>query len=329
MQFRELRRTLQSIVLATLPAACGVGSVGDSLDGETSGDCGKTVAKAFVFHTPSDPPLDLRVESCRVDADACGDLCALLMSRAGLNYPDNCAVRFDGPDVEVYASYWVAIAGPGCPAEGRRPAGLVTPRGLVASNAVGAWLAQAAWLEAASIPAFVYLARELDACGAPRGLARAALAAARDEIRHAQVMSLLARRFGATPPIADVPQPKPRSLEEMAIENAVEGCVRETWGALVAMWQANRARDAELRSVFAAISVDEARHAALAWQIDQWIRTRLDAPAHARIDAARQAAIRELFDGGDSEALAILGLPHGLEATRLIERTQQSLWGVA
>jgi hypothetical protein len=325
MQFRELRRVLQSIVLATLPAC--VGTVGDGSGAtETSGQCGKTVSKSFHLETPTDPPLDLRIESCRVDADACGDLCAMLMARSGLSSPDQCRVQLDGNEVDASASYWVAISGQGCPAEGRRPAGLVAPRTLVATTPVGAWLAHAAWLEAASIPAFIYLARELDAHGAPRGLARAALAAARDEIRHARMMTALARRFGGEPPIADVPLPKSRTIESLAIENAIEGCVRETWGALVAMWQANRAHDAEMRQVFAAIAVDESRHAALAWQVDEWVRTRLDAAARARVDEARQAAVRELFEGGNSEALAMLGLPLGLDARLLVERTQQRLW---
>ena len=63
---------------------------------------------------------------------------------------------------------------------------------------LGWWvvLIVAAWLEAASIPAFIYLARELDLHGAPSGLARAALAAARDEIRHARVMYRLLEGLG-------------------------------------------------------------------------------------------------------------------------------------
>jgi hypothetical protein len=36
------------------------------------------------------------------------------------------------------------------------------------------------------------------------------------------------------------------------------------------MWQANRAQDSEMRRVFSAISVDEARHAALAWRVVAW-----------------------------------------------------------
>jgi hypothetical protein len=40
-----------------------------------------------------------------------------------------------------------------------------------------------------------------------------------------------------------------RSLESIAIENAVEGCVNETWAALVATLQAAHATDPELRAV--------------------------------------------------------------------------------
>ena len=102
MQFRELRRVLQSIVLATLPTACVgdvVGSVGNS------DDCSSEVSRQFAFETPADPPLDLRVESCRLDADACQALCTMLMARAGLGSPTTCEVRFDDVTVHAAASY--------------------------------------------------------------------------------------------------------------------------------------------------------------------------------------------------------------------------------
>lgn len=322
-QFRDLRRALQAIVLASLPAAC-VGTV-DSGVGTVGGRCGQTVSKSFSFATPSDPAVDLRVESCRVDADACKDLCTILMQRAGLSTPSTCAVQFRGDTVEASASYWQEISGPGCAAEGRRPAGLVTPRGIEATTRAGAWLAQAAWLEAASIPAFVYLARELDAFGAPRGLARAALAAVRDEIRHARIMNTLAARFGGRPPVADVALPAPRTIEDLAIENAIEGCVRETWGAIVAMWQAERAQDRELREAFREISVDEARHAALAWAVDRWAGMHLDAAARRRVADARLHAVHELLEGDDT-AIPLLGLPVGTDAHTLVARTREALW---
>ncbi len=322
MQFRELRRVLQSIVLAGLPG-CGVG-VFDGITG--SGECYRDVEKTFVVDTPSDPPLQLRIESCRVDADACMDLCVMLMTRAELPPPNSCAVTFEGDDVHAKTVYAEIDDETACGTEGRRPAGLVTPTRIDARDAVGRWLAHAAWLEAASIPAFIYLARELDMHGAPRGLARAALAAARDEIRHARVMRRIAERYGATVPSVDVALPAERPLEELAIENAIEGCVRETWGAVLALWQAHRAEDPELRAIYRQIADDEARHAALGWAIDAWVRTRLPAFAHARIDAARERAVAELFEGHSSDALVLLGLPIGEDARGLYARTHDMLW---
>jgi hypothetical protein len=323
MQFRELRRVLQSIVLATLPA-CGVGNIGDTSDLE----CWPTTARDFSFQAPADdPPLDLRVESCRLDADACLSLCKMLMQRAGVGVPEVCDVHFEGDMVKASASYTTSNPDQRCHiGEGRRPAGLVTPKHIEANSAIGAWLAEAAWLEAASIPAFIYLARELDSHGAPRGLSRLALAAARDEIRHARTMTAMARRYGGTPPIADVAMPTVRSLEDMAIENAVEGCVRETWGALVAMWQAQRSTDRELRAAFRAISADEARHSALAWAVDSWLSTRLDDAAKKRVIEARHLAVRELFEGVDAEVHTVLGLPFGADARMLATRAERALW---
>jgi hypothetical protein len=320
MQFRELRRVLQTIVLAGLPA-CDLG-VPDSGGDE----CYRSVVKEFVLETPADPPLQLRIESCRVDADACAELCTMVMQRAGLGTPYSCAVTFQGSEARVTTSYQEVDNPNLCGTEGRRPAGLVEPRRIDARDAVGRWLAHAAWLEAASIPAFIYLARELDQHGAPRMLSRLALAAARDEVRHARIMRAVAARYGATPPAVDVALPQPRSLEEMAIENAIEGCVRETWGAVVALWQAHRAEDAELRAIYRGIAEDEARHAALGWMIDAWVRTRIDEAAQARMDAARDAAVRELFAGSGGEALAVLGLPHGDKARELIARTAETVW---
>ena len=327
MQFRELRSVLQKIVVAGLPAVtgCGVLDVVGSVD--TEEECTRTVKKLFTVNAATaDPPLELRIESCRVDADACVELCSTLMARAELPYPEVCGVQFLATGQVNVVTQYTMETGSCHSAEGRRPAGLVEPRGFPARDAIGRWLAEAAWLEAASIPAFIYLARELDMHGAPRGLARAALAAARDEIRHARIMKQLARRYGATPPPVDVAMPTERSLEAMAIENAAEGCVRETWGAVVAMWQAQRATDPMFRAAFRHIAEDEARHAALAWQVDQWVRTRLSADAHARIDAARVAAVEELFADAESEVFALLGLPMGQDARGLLARTTDSLW---
>jgi hypothetical protein len=61
------------------------------------------------------------------------------------------------------------------------------------------------------------------------------------------------------------PAPPARSLEELAVENAVEGCVRETYGALTAIWQARTAKDPSVAAAVRRIARDETRHAALSW----------------------------------------------------------------
>ena len=86
---------------------------------------------------------------------------------------------------------------------GRRPPGL-RAAARVDGGAVGRWLATAADLEAASVPAFVQLARELIAHDAPAALVHAALAAADDEVRHAAAMTALARAHGAEPAPAEL-----------------------------------------------------------------------------------------------------------------------------
>ena len=53
-------------------------------------------------------------------------------------------------------------------------------------------------------------------------------------------------------------------------ENAREGCVRETFGALIAMHQAERAGDPIIRRAMRRIAEEETRHAELAWEVASW-----------------------------------------------------------
>jgi hypothetical protein len=227
-------------------------------------------------------------------------------------------VEFDGDQTLVHVEY----GNGGCD-RGRRPAGLVEARGTVLTT--GEWLARAAWLEAASVHAFVRLAAELVAHGAPAELVAQAVRFADDEVRHAAIMTTLAHKYGAVPPAVQVEPMTARTLEQIALENAIEGCVRETWGAVVALWQARTARDPEVRAALAGIAADEIRHASLAWSIDAWMRTRLPGDAVARIDAARAVAAQLLLAEpmiGD----AMLGLPVESDARALARRTHHALW---
>src|SRR5207244_2173225 len=122
-------------------------------------------------------------------------------------------------------------------------------------------------LEAASVPAFLLLARDLVVHGAPPALVQAALVAADDEVRHAATMAVLARAHGATPPAVELTPTPVRELRALALDNAIEGCVREAFAAACAAHQAGAAADPALRTALAAIAVDEARHAALAFAL--------------------------------------------------------------
>jgi len=212
---------------------------------------------------------------------------------------------------------------------GRLPHGLCTPLALQA-GALGSYFSSIAGLEAASVEAFRILRRELRAHRAPKKLVRAAARAARDEVRHARATGALARRFGARPTTVSVERATLRSIEAMALENAVEGCVRETYGALLATYQSRAARDPVVRAVMKRIASDETRHAALSWDVGRWLETRLDREARSKVLAAKQVAARELVSSAASEAMLsfgdVVGLPGAAQASQLALEMARALW---
>ena len=218
---------------------------------------------------------------------------------------------------------------PGC-AIGRRPRGLLPAAPCASRSEIARYFSEAARLEAASVAAFRRLRLELRLHGAPRLLLDLARRAAREEIAHARMVTGLARAFGAVPEPARVGTLPPRDLEAVASENAVEGCVRETYGALVASWQARTARDPAVRNVYAQIAEDELSHAALAWQVAEWLRPRLSSDGRARVEAVKADAVdtlmTELEASVDPELTQIAGVPATTAALALAEHMQSSLW---
>jgi hypothetical protein len=109
---------------------------------------------------------------------------------------------------------------------------------------------------------------------------------------------------------------------DFALENAVEGCVRECFGALVATRQASSARDPRVARAMARIAVDETRHAALAWEIARWLGPRLEASERERVTRAMRGAIASLrceVAATPSDVATELGLPTGPDAERLVD----------
>ena len=212
---------------------------------------------------------------------------------------------------------------------GRVPAGLVSHSEDRGFDALGDHLAHCAHLEAASVYAFERLARELEAHGAPRPLIDRALAAADDEKRHAQVVGALAQARGAAlvePAVKALPV---RTLQEVALENAVEGCVRETYGALVGAYQAARAQDEDLRRAMHSIASDEARHAALSYDVHTWASERLDTTTRVQIREAQRVQLAELHDEcrrePDPRVALEAGLPSAAAASSMLEELASQL----
>ena len=300
---------------------CGDASVGAPYyQGDSATQCYYYVD----FSCPKYPPLS---DDCHLDPQDCVAACPAEGGLFECLYPpENCAhgtlVGEAGAPITVACGI--------CPGGGRRPAGLRRPsRGKVTST-LGAYFAQTSHLEAASVRAFEVLGGELQSLGAPSVLIRLARRSARDEVRHARVMARLARRYGQEPQPARVRRQKPRTLESLARENMVEGCVRETFGAMVATWQAAHARDEGVRKCMQRIAVDETRHAGLAWAVASWAASRLDAAARARIARARRAAIEKLEREVEGElpasVVALAGLPRPNEARTLLSALTDALW---
>jgi hypothetical protein len=205
---------------------------------------------------------------------------------------------------------------------GRRPGDLLGCDHSPARHPVGALFAQAYRLEAASVRAFQHLARELTAHRAPQSLVQRALTSAEQEVRHARVTASLARRFGAHP---IRPQYRGglsvRSLDAVAKENACEGCVRETFGALIGAWQAKHAQDRQVRDGMRSIARDELGHAELAWEVAAWCEPKLSASRRRALREAREATMealhRECRAEPTAECVRLAGLPSAGTAAAL------------
>lgn len=218
----------------------------------------------------------------------------------------------------------------GCPVEGRRPSRLAA-RPAESDGSLGAYFAECEWLEAASITAFEDLASDLEQLGAHHALVEACRAAARDEARHATTMGTLRARFGGDETPVVLGSRASRSLLDVAIENAVEGTIRETFGAAVALWRAAHAADSAVQRALRAIAEDECRHAALAREVESFLSEQLDANERALVARSRRDAIASLAAevGRSTQVVSrVAGVPTRREARALLDVLSREVWDV-
>lgn len=321
----SLRRRFQKIVagavLAPIPlailVACSAGSGVAATELGGGGEAGNGCRALSIPDAGACEQYQVSVtEACELDAGNLylpGELCREVCGR------DVTCMKYGIGENRV-------SCGSPCPVDGRRY-DLLDDRDAPDASDVGSALARMAFYESASVDAFAYLARELAAHGAPPSLLRGCRRARVDEVRHARMARTIAERYGGVVDVAPPPPPSLswrasrsglRSLEAIAIENAVEGCVRETFGVLVGMWQAEHAPTKQLRAFFAVLARDESRHAALAARIDAWLLSRLDREACARVELARERALASLRLSLSHDPLPGLGLPSAAHAHALL-----------
>jgi hypothetical protein len=215
---------------------------------------------------------------------------------------------------------------------GRRPADLVADEPWTGADVVAEALAEMAHIEAASVHAFRRLAHALAELGADAELVARARRAARDEIAHARLVSQLARARGVAPRRVVIDRTRKTTTFELALENAVEGCVHETLGVAFLAHQRLYASDPELRAMAEALYEDELDHATLSWDLVALFARHLatderDALAQAQ-SRALAAVIREVRDI-DPRVRERLGLPTPHVVAGVVAHLEASLYAAA
>lgn len=271
---------------------------------------------------------DLPITAPLNDEADCTALCEQL---AAEDYEDVRAIhdcRFEAvdgtDDVKIDCDVTVWRECPG----GRHHADLHARAHGTGPTPIAAFFAREAHGEAGSVLAFRRLARELRRHGAPADLIARAQVAAADEVRHARAVGKLARAHQGNIPKVDARPASDRTLFDLALENAVEGCVHETYAAAQAMHQAATAPDAAVRAVAAAIAPDEARHAELAHDLHAWVMSVLPADQGAQVEQARRDGWAQLAKRPpvhEAGILAPLGLPDRRAAREIVRVLRATL----
>ena len=207
-------------------------------------------------------------------ADICGDeLCEGMEDCLYATILDSCGI------FEDETSCCAVVASEPLPPVGRPFVVAGEPR-LADDATQGLGQLAAHWLEMArgehaSVAAFARFVAVLQAHAAPAQLVAAAVAAAADELRHAETARLVAEEFGGErlafgPLRVEGALAEIGSLAAAVRATLIEGCIGETCAAHEAACLAAFARSPELRAKLERIAADELRHAALAWRFVSW-----------------------------------------------------------
>jgi hypothetical protein len=293
---------LEADAQAAMLDGAGASDAGGDADGEPDA-CGSIELDAASYENDPDGCVSYRLMPCGLPPTAQREICFVDLAtcigpcHSGFLYCQLATVSCDDSGNLLDAATVVECVSCNGIA-GRRPRGL-TPARLTRRTPVGDYFAAMAHLESASVRAFRDLGGWLDGFGAPAALGLAARRFADDERRHTRAAARLARRFGGVPPRVRIARVREPTLAELLEDDAVEGCVKETFGALVATWQSAHAADARVRRTMRRIAADETRHAALAWEVLHWGIARLSPPERHRVESTLERALVALESGNE------------------------------
>lgn len=290
------------------------------------GECLTPYERTVEFGITEEEYTALLDASGTLPAEECSRICTSWLQDnyfSGVNEVLSCAAAPGESEVQITCS---AIVEPFC--EGRFHEGVCKPSEIHAQNHTQRWLSRAAQSERASVQSFVLLAKELEAYQLPPALLQRIHKAAQEEIGHARMMYHLCAVQGATIPTMQESTLPQRSLFDIALENAVEGCVHERYAALQAHYQAQNIKNNALQPWLAQIAHEETEHTTLADELHSWIMPQLSSKEQEAVHEAKQKAQQELEAYIAQREVPIelqetLGLPNQAQATMLVQSLHQ------
>ena len=320
------------ILFTSILIACGEKDDATSTDTSDTGTNAINTTASFVYDCYTDEgwcDLDSVVatldestligyldDSGQLTEESCSNLC---VEQAGVYYDYLCSCDYTGPDSDgnhpVTCEYTV------CAVEGRGHGDIAKLTQATGHSELARYFVRAYHAEASSVGAFVQLRSELAHHNAPITLQHRCIKAAVEEVHHARMMAKLARDEGCDLPFLDFGEQSQRSLFDLTLDNAVEGCIYETFSALKAQYQARHARDTRVRMAMRVIARDETEHSQLAWDIHHHLMSRLTDSERIQIRSAQRDALQKVLQQAKMDA-TLAGQPPVKLAAAFAEQLQ-------
>ena len=156
----------------------------------------------------------------------------------------------------------------------------------------GGYFARLAQEEATAVFAFGELLEHLQDWEAPASLQDWCSRIIDEERTHALMMSGLAHRNGQQSAVVQFPEVNRVSMKEMALHNALTGCIGETWSAVLLRYQSEHAP--KYNGVFKRIAKDETSHAEFSWVLHEWLMSQLTESEQTEVIQAMREMLSSL-----------------------------------